>query len=464
MFSKLFGAPGTIQIEFAMADKRKKMNDLVCFSAHEDVVGHAILLPNNGKQFDHNGVKVELCGVIESLVDSKLNTRFCHAEEKLRGPSVLTSRGDKVEFRFRGVPREYDSYHGKNVVCKYFIRVTVQRGRSHFSEERQFFSMQNRAQSPPVGRPVKMEVGVEQVLNIEFEFNKNIYGMSDVILAKVYFMAIYQKLSRMEVEIVRNEVCGEGVMTHTHDDVLASFEVMDGEPVRGETIPVRVYLKGIPLTPTYTRIAGIFSVGYRLNLTIYDTDGNKFFKAHPIRVYRDEHSLIKEVAVPEFTDEHPGYGPASSYRQAQAVLPPQHGYRYTGNPHEQQRPAPQPQYQPQPQAPSREPQGYGQPPAPSREPQGYGQPPAPSHQAPVERGGYGDGYDDGYGQAPAKASQGYGPDGYGAPSGTPSQPQGYGESSPQGYGKASPQGYGEQAPSFAADQSYGAEGGYDDYY
>ncbi len=44
---------------------------------------------------------------------------------------------------------------------------------------------------------------------------------------------------------------------------------MDGAPVKGESIPIRVFLAGYDLTPTMRDINKKFSVKYYLNLVSY---------------------------------------------------------------------------------------------------------------------------------------------------------------------------------------------------
>ena len=39
-------------------------------------------------------------------------------------------------------------------------------------------------------------------------------------------------------------------------------QIMDGAPVRGESVPVRLFLSGFDLTPTYRNVNNKFSVKY----------------------------------------------------------------------------------------------------------------------------------------------------------------------------------------------------------
>lgn len=53
---------------------------------------------------------------------------------------------------------------------------------------------------------------------------------------------------------------------------------MDGAPVRGESIPIRVFLAGYDLTPTMRDVNKRFSVRYFLNLVLMDEEDRRYFK------------------------------------------------------------------------------------------------------------------------------------------------------------------------------------------
>ena len=47
------------------------------------------------------------------------------------------------------------------------------------------------------------------------------------------------KLKYMELEIRRREMTGSGASKRTEVETLGKYEIMDGAPVRGESIPIR---------------------------------------------------------------------------------------------------------------------------------------------------------------------------------------------------------------------------------
>lgn len=58
--------------------------------------------------------------------------------------------------------------------------------------------------------PIKMEVGIEDCLHIEFEYNKSKYHLKDVIVGKIYFLLVRIKIKHMEIAIIKRETTGAG--------------------------------------------------------------------------------------------------------------------------------------------------------------------------------------------------------------------------------------------------------------
>jgi vacuolar protein sorting-associated protein 26 len=61
---------------------------------------------------------------------------------------------------------------------------------------------------------------------------------------------------------------------------------MDGCPYKGEVIPIRLYLSGVDLTPSYKQVNGKFEVKHFLNLILVDEEDRRYFKQHEVEFYR----------------------------------------------------------------------------------------------------------------------------------------------------------------------------------
>lgn len=90
----------------------------------------------------------------------------------------------------------------------------------------------------------------------------------------------------MELSIIRRETTGAAPNQYNESETITKFEIMDGAPVRGETIPIRLFLGGFELTPTFRDVNKKFSTRYYLNLVLIDEENRRYFKQQEITVFR----------------------------------------------------------------------------------------------------------------------------------------------------------------------------------
>ena len=53
---------------------------------------------------------------------------------------------------------------------------------------------------PEINTGIKMEVGIEDCLHIEFEYAKAKYHLRDVVVGKIFFLLVRIKIKHMELE------------------------------------------------------------------------------------------------------------------------------------------------------------------------------------------------------------------------------------------------------------------------
>ena len=140
------------------------------------------------------------------------------------------------------------------------------------------FAVLNCQQEVEENSPIKMEVGIEECLHIEFEYNRQKYSLKDCIIGKVYFLLVRIRIKYMELAIIRRETIGAGANATNENETIAKYEVMDGAPVRGENIPIRMFLGAFELTPTYYNVNNKFSVRHFLNLVLVDEEDRRQYE------------------------------------------------------------------------------------------------------------------------------------------------------------------------------------------
>lgn len=251
----------------------------------ETVAGKINIRVKDGKKLEHNGIKVEFVGNIELFYDRGNHYEFSSLQQELAVPGELRA-STTLDFEFKNVEKMYESYHGINVKLRYFIRVTILRRLADVVKERDIWVYSYVMPAENANNSIKMEVGIEDCLHIEFEYNRSKYHLKDVIVGKIYFLLVRIKIKHMELSIIRRETTGAAPNQYNESETITKFEIMDGAPVRGETIPIRLFLGGFELTPTFRDVNKKFSTRYYLNLVLVDEEHRRYFKQQEITIFR----------------------------------------------------------------------------------------------------------------------------------------------------------------------------------
>merc|ERR1719410_1024280 len=272
---------------FHHALKQTGTGDTFAYDSCEDVKGNVILSLPYGKRVDHLGIKVEFVGRIDmspmAVHDGRAHYDFISLSKELAPPGAIFAPSMTFPFKFKSIEKPYETYHGRNVSIRYIVRVAIERKYLPPITNEKEVIVQVLGEEPPGNEPIKMEVGIEDCLHIEFEFENRCYHLRDVIRGKVNFLLVKIKIKYMELAVIRRETSGEmdSQNMSSETQTLIKHEIMDGAPVKGEIIPVKLFLAGIPadLTPTYSAaLNGRFSVRYFLNLVLVDEEDRRHFK------------------------------------------------------------------------------------------------------------------------------------------------------------------------------------------
>lgn len=291
----LFGNACTCDITFDAEQNRKtgplgrdkKGERAYIYTDGEDVAGSAVVSVRPGKKLDHQGIKVELIGQVECLNDKSQTYDFFSITKDLEPPGGMFE-SKQYKWKFGAVDKQNETYSGVNCRLRYFVRLTVVRNYASNITKEVDMVVQNLYPEAELNNSLKMEVGIEDCLHIEFEYGQSKYHLKDVVIGKVYFLLVRIKIKHMELNIVRRESSGGqgGQNQQTDNETLTKFEIMDGAPVKDQCIPVRLYLSGFDLTPTYKNVQNKFSVKYFLNLVLVDEEDRRYFKQQEIFLWR----------------------------------------------------------------------------------------------------------------------------------------------------------------------------------
>lgn len=284
----------------------------------QDVQGVVNLILQPGKKYDHNGIKIQFLGRIDmshAIYEGRPHFDFISLTKEIYPPGTLYQPQTTIPFHFRTDNRPYETYHGRNVSVRYLVRVLIERKFLPPITKDEEMIVHIPKPEPTFNEAIKMEVGIEECLHIEFTYSKRFYHLNDFIKGNIHFLLVRIKIKYMELAVIRRETSGEGVASaaiangnggmgggggvvggsgggsiQTETQTLTRFEIMDGAPVKGEVIPVKLYLGGIAadLTPTFDVGYNRFTVKYYLNLVLVDEEDRRYFKQQEIILWRKD--------------------------------------------------------------------------------------------------------------------------------------------------------------------------------
>ena len=295
MFSGLFSKP-TVDIIIDEVEGRKKgkilnpngeITTLPYLQDQETVSGKIIINCSQCKNFEHKGIKLELLGCIENITDPKDILKFISLTSELESIGILNNEVNTYPFQFKNVQKQYESFRGESRNIKYYLRLSIDTKFRTLLYEQEFLVRNPEPVSilSENNQPIKLEVGIEDWLHLVFDLDSRNFGLKDIALGRVTFKKVSIRLKSMEVQIIRKEVVNIAGIAPLNK-VLARFEIMDGGPIKNETIPIRFFLKPYDLTPTLTNINNKFSVQYYINIVLTDVEERKYFKQHEIFFHR----------------------------------------------------------------------------------------------------------------------------------------------------------------------------------
>jgi vacuolar protein sorting-associated protein 26 len=303
-----FGS-SNVNIHFTLTDAdtkpRKKLpilggasgtEELPLYSGLDPITGTVHVDPM-GKKLEHQGIKIEAIGQIELYADKdrapKDKIKFSYIVREIRAPGTMFS-AETHPFEFN-TERVNETYRGRCISIRYFLRLTVSRSTIQGGNFVQEIDIAMENPPDPVANSsitdgteegIKMEVGIEDCLHIEFEFDKSKYSIKDVILGKIHFVLVRIKIKHMELAVLRRENAQAGANVFNTSENMCKYELMDGAPIKGENIPIRLFLEPLKLTPTYRSIASCASIKYYLNLVLIDEEDRRYFKQQEVVIYR----------------------------------------------------------------------------------------------------------------------------------------------------------------------------------
>jgi vacuolar protein sorting-associated protein 26 len=158
-------------------------------------------------------------------------------------PAGTLTDNKSFTFRFRQVREAVRKLQGHSPVrSATFVRTSINRNYSTKIVKEVDFAVQ--LPTPELENegqvPIKMEVGIEDCLHIEFEYTKSNYHLKDCLVGKVSFQLVKLKIKSMDISIERRETFGTGQTTKTEKETSREVRSDGRQPrQRARVVPIR---------------------------------------------------------------------------------------------------------------------------------------------------------------------------------------------------------------------------------
>jgi vacuolar protein sorting-associated protein 26 len=270
--------------------ENNRLKEYATFFPSDNIKGDFIIELNQNYFLEHQGIKVNLIGIIENTKNPSSSTKFYEEFLTISSADKINNEITKFNFNFPPKEKPYESYFGSSIKIRYYVCVNVLSSTNNLSNQIEIIILK------PLSRelflkeenpPLKMEIGVENLIHIIFEVNKTNYFLRDVIIGKVKIIECNLEIKYMVIQVIRKENLNILNSSSNENTLMSIFQLMDGSPEEGIEIPIRLYLSGIrSLTPSFTNIDDKFSVQYFLSIEFEDKEERTFFKKMEIKLER----------------------------------------------------------------------------------------------------------------------------------------------------------------------------------
>jgi len=273
-------------------DHQQHLSDtyLPCYKNKSEVSGVVdILLPDNVDTLKYDSIQCYLIGQVVCPQLGKDHV-FVSMSFPLQHSAGSLHQSTRYKFKFLDCNLNKDSFYGSIVEQRYFVRVVINKrglvSSSAITHEEDFY-VQNPSKAME-RKMLKMEVGVEDCLHLEFNYDSSQLHTQSKIKGNVLFGLNLIKIRSMMIQILRREIVNTGVnkepeLVHTH--IIGKYQIMDGCPVKGEIIPILIPMTSMP-DLSISMETKQFCVRYYLNLVLVDVDGRRYFKSNEIKIWR----------------------------------------------------------------------------------------------------------------------------------------------------------------------------------
>jgi len=184
----------------------KGLQNLYVYAGEEPVSGVVNVKVKPSKKVEYTSIRIDFVGEIELIYDRGNRYDFVSQRHDVATTAGVLREDCSYEFNFETAEKIYESYNGMNVRLRYCIKFTIVRSFvPNITAEKEIWVI-NYSTLPDLNPSIKMEVGIEDCLHIEFEYAKSKYHLKDVVIGKIFFLLVRINIKYMEIALIKKRI------------------------------------------------------------------------------------------------------------------------------------------------------------------------------------------------------------------------------------------------------------------
>jgi vacuolar protein sorting-associated protein 26 len=257
--------------------------DVPVLTQGDQIGGIVRILVNGVDSYGHLGIELNVIQQYKSKINNEVLERFC-IEKK-----VIANRGSipssyKTQFTLYAIKFPMSSYSGLNIDVSFSLEVRIKQRFVDIVKDFEFGVLLF-DEKPANFASVAIPIDFDGLFSMEAFFPANFCDSMGCLIGTMVFKHVSVKIVKMMISVLTFEEYSGRAGKISKSGVVKEFELMDGSPVVGERIPIRLFLGEMRLGREVRAFQDTeLSVKHQLRICVTDHGDKNYFYTLRLRI------------------------------------------------------------------------------------------------------------------------------------------------------------------------------------
>lgn len=249
----------------------------------DKIIGSLKIPLIGGKSYAYDAIYISILGQNRIKADDSLTTFY--KRTKIIKEAGTATKEETINFAIKQLDYPVPSFYGTFVDCRYIIQARIKTKKTEYVQTVPVYILFTHP-VPDKIEPMKAEIGIQNVLHIEFVLQNPTFDCGSVMIGKILFLVVKIRIVRIILQIRREEYYSNGYISSKNESIISEYEILDGMPCRGDQIPIRFYFPGVKVWPYPLDCGKNLEVKYFMRFLLIDENSKHYYKELTKEMFR----------------------------------------------------------------------------------------------------------------------------------------------------------------------------------